>query len=164
MTSLAKIGAIAILITICSCGFAIGEKSRGYVTNATGGKPYYHLMYSLKAEDIESLDKLTKEEFYENGGQFEVRIKKDLFPIRAPKCKSHIILRMPWAQGERFLIEKYSLYETISSMYENNIPEKLDVAIELNPYVSFDEDGIYLTQCNVFFRHKGGKYIPNTQP
>jgi hypothetical protein len=166
MISLKRIGVITILLSICSCSLAVNSESAGYVTNIAGGKSYYHLMYSLRIENINSVDKLTKDEFYQNGGQFEVDIKKDLFPIRSPNCKSNIILRMPWVQEGVSLDKKYDLYKDISSLLDSgdNNRKEVNVAIELNPYIASDEKGIYLTQCNVFFRSKNGEYLSNIKP
>lgn len=164
MISLNRVGAVAILLSICSCSLAVNDKSASYIVNTTGGKPYYHLMYSLNSEKIDSVDRLTKDEFYQNGGQFEVHINKDLFPIRSPNCKSNIILRMPWVKENSSLDEKYGLYKDIAALREDNDGKTVDVAIELNPYIDSDDNGIYLTQCNVFFRSKNGKYIGNIHP
>ena len=166
MINFYRVGTIAILFSICSCGLAVNNESTTYITNITDGKPYYHLMYSLGGENIDSVNQLTKDEFYLNGGQFEVHLKKKLFPIRSPNCKSNIILRMPWVQENDSLDRKYNLYKDITSLREgnDNNDKKVDVAIELNPYIASDEKGIYLTQCNVFFRNKNGKYVDNIKP
>lgn len=149
-----------------SCSVAKDKQRLDYVTSQLNGKTYYHLMYSLSAEAILSLDELSKTEFYDNGGQFEVRIDKALFPVRSPNCKSSIILRMPWVGGgatDGSLDAKYAMYRQLVALDKNESSAAVDLAIELNPYINFDDKGIYLTHCNVFFRHADGKYIPYVQ-
>lgn len=156
-----RVGSIAILALICTFTVTANNNTASYVVNKTNSKPYYHLMFSLTRDNVYSLSKLTKQEFYDDGGQFEIRIDKDLFPIRAPNCDSQIILRMPWSSKADSLEPNYDLYQRITLLTEG---DSVPVAIELNPYIATDSDGIYLTHCNVFFRTKQGAYVGNVQP
>lgn len=162
MEKLSKVILGYLLFSLSSCSTAVNKEDE-FVTNTSNGRPYYHLMYSLSPDSIQSIDSLSESEFYDNGGQFEVLIKQEKFPVRAPNCKGDIILRMPWTDDSSTIPDKYVLYKEIIEIRGNN-SQAVAVAIELNPYVSFDNDGVYLTQCNVFFRHKSRKYIPNTEP
>lgn len=160
--SLTSISTVTALLLIAACSLAVNDDTTYYTVNTTDGKAYYHLMYSLKAENIVSMDRLTQDEFYQNGGQFEVHIDKGAFPIRSPNCRSNIILRMPWVKDNGSLDTKYNLYKNLTALNDGEFnSNNVDVAIELNPYLSSDDEGIYLTQCNVFFRSKDGQYVDN---
>lgn len=151
---------------VCSCSYALNEgpnTERHYVVNqAKDGKTYYHLSYQLKGSNLVKIDQLSEQKFKDNGGQFEVRIKKDLFPIKAPACKSDIILRMPWAPPNYDPGAKYTLYKNIVKVFQGE-KESIRVAIELNPYVEMKNSELSLTQCNVFFRHADHEYVPHTK-
>ncbi len=160
---------LSLFIGGSSYAYAGGEREErfGVVTSVTNNKEYYHLEYVLTKENIISLEALTNTQFKINGGQFEVLIKKSMFPIDAPSCKSNIILRMPWSNPgvtnyELFIDEKYEIYNEIRRVYEADEIYSIDVVIELNPYVILDSGDLKLTQCNVFFRHANDRYISYT--
>ena len=153
---------VCVFVVVSACSLPANQRQAQYVTNTVNGKDYYHIMYVLRAESVESMDELNRREFYDRGGQFELRILKAFFPVSAPNCQSSVILRMPWVNSEAALASKYELYKQLLSLYKYKNTSPLPIAIELNPYVNFDEQGIFLTHCNVFFRHSGGEYIPHT--
>jgi len=134
------------------------------VTSNVNGRDYHHLKYPLVKHNIVSVTMLTKEQFGINGGQFDVLINKDEFPVGSPKCKSDIILRMPWTNPEdsnfnELIEEKYFVYKSIVEIFNLKNIKLLNVYIELNPYVEIKDEQFQLTQCNVFFRHSKGRYI-----
>jgi hypothetical protein len=128
---------------------------------------YYHMHINLiaKAIDFSKSDHAIKP-----GGQFEIRLRPELFPVTAPNCKGLIILRMPWTNpdstnADRKIAVKNDLLERILSLKksQNSIP----VSVELNPYMkimSHEPLKVQLTQCNIFFRHANGGYIEHTGP
>lgn len=123
------------------------------------GKNYYHIQYELNKTNF----KLNRKFGFNEGGMFELFISKELFPIVAPKCRKHIILRMPWTDDTKknstqFIEEKKTLYQRLENIGNN----KISVIVELNPYIKLVEEKtnrIELTRCNVFFRQSGGRYI-----
>ncbi|MDO6763702.1 hypothetical protein [Agarivorans sp. 1_MG-2023] len=136
------------------------------VTTTSNGKSYYHLKLSLDDQSIKSIKELSADQFVMNGGQFEVRVQQKALPIKAPNCKSDLILRMPWTNSdlsaaEVFIDEKYNVYKAIVDASKSE-GSNVDVYIELNPYVQKTGDDFELTECNVFFRHANGQYIPKT--
>ncbi len=131
------------------------------VNYSRSGKPYYHLAYQLKTEDLIQLEELSKQEFEQNGGQFELRIDKTGFPVPAPNCQSILIVRMPWTPPGSNLTKKYSLYQNLQDLQRGK-SEELKIVLELNPYVKESEEGLALTQCNVFFRHAKSDYVAHT--
>lgn len=149
-----------ICIFLCSCSNVGGTKAEPlYVVNfGKNDKTYYHLMFELNQTNIVDIDHFTEQQFQQNGGQFELRISKGDFPISAPKCNSEIILRMPWVPSGYDLTKKFQLYQKILAVSNTN-EEAVVVAIELNPYVAQDANGIFLTNCNVFFRQANHQYI-----
>jgi len=158
---------VAILIGVSQfigigCGVADEPGKQGEVVTSTSksGKQFYHLAYKITADNMVKIDQLTKQQFYDAGGQFEVFLNKQKFPVSAPKCKSNIILRMPWSEEANHAIDtKYALYQQLTAIKPGN-PDGVTVYIELNPYVKKDGDAFALTQCNVFFRHNNGDYLP----
>lgn len=90
---------------------------------------------------------------FNQGGQFEVLVPKEYFPITAPECNSNIIIRMPYSENES---KKRNLYDKLLTA-EKPVP----VILELNPYVKVLEEEplkVELQFCNVFFRHKNREY------
>ncbi|GGB22496.1 hypothetical protein [Agarivorans gilvus] len=136
------------------------------VTTTSNGKNYYHMKLSLNNQSISSIKEFREAQFVMNGGQFEVRVQQNSFPIKAPNCKGDLILRMPWTNSDLsaadvFIDEKYNVYKAIVDASKSE-GSNVDVYIELNPYVQMTGDGFELTECNVFFRHANGQYIPKT--
>ncbi|MDP5041263.1 MAG: hypothetical protein NWQ26_10400 [Paraglaciecola sp.] len=167
------LGSCFVSLCALACSSAITEPetavvltqaAKPFVINlGANGKPYYHLMFNLTAQNVTGIEHSSETEFRQNGGQFSLTIDKNAFPIAAPKCKSDIILRMPWVASKVDVSEKYQLYLAILRVSEQN-KGQLPVAIELNPYVSETQDKLVLEQCNVFFRHSHNHYIPNIKP
>ncbi len=138
------------------------------VTNPGRYGPYYHLCLGLTAAmvDFGSSDREAHA-----GGQFEVRLQRDSFPVAAPACRGAIILRMPWTAPQKRaykakILAKRRLLARIRALEES--PDSLlPVAIELNPYMVVRSQApvvLELTGCNVFFRHADGGYIDHLQP
>ncbi|MDO6685273.1 MULTISPECIES: hypothetical protein [unclassified Agarivorans] len=164
--SIRKILAVAcvsagVLLSNISCA-----SSENVVTSASNGKSYHHLKLSLNDQSISSIKEFSADQFVMNGGQFEVRVLQNSFPIKAPNCKGDLILRMPWTNSdlsaaEVFIDEKYNVYKAIVGASKSE-GSNVDVYLELNPYVQMTGDDFELTECNVFFRHANGQYIPKT--
>jgi len=129
---------------------------------------YYHLSLALKADAI---DFAQSDRVARSGGQFELRLRRQKFPVPAPKCRGPIILRMPWTSPQaREAKEKITVKEGLLKRIwalEKHPNETLSVVIELNPYVevvSHTPLKVQLTQCNVFFRDAYGAYVDETGP
>jgi len=130
--------------------------------------PYYHLRLSLTADIIEfaQSDRVAR-----SGGQFELKLRREKFPVPAPNCRGPIILRMPWTsphsvEATKKIAGKEDLLKRIWAL-EKLPTEALSVVIELNPYVevvSHTPLKVQLTQCNVFFRDAYGAYVDDTGP
>ena len=111
---------------------------------------------------------LSKKMLKMDGGQFEIYLKKTLFPIKAPQCNKELILRMPWTKSslpgaEKYIAEKIDLYQKLLAVIEGK-KDSEKIIVELNPYIDVKNKeplDIELTQCNVFFRHSHGRYIVN---
>ncbi|KXI27450.1 hypothetical protein [Paraglaciecola hydrolytica] len=154
------VSGLSLLLFLSSCSnAAITETPAPYTVNLGGnGKAYYHVLYDLSPKNLLSVERVTLQQFVVNGGQFELLINKAEFPIPAPQCKSDIILRMPWVAPQHDVSEKYQLYLAIVNLADTQ-QGRVPVAIELNPYIEKNEDGIQLQHCNVFFRHTRNHYI-----
>lgn len=114
---------------------------------------YYHLNFTLPSGHY----RVNQEYGFNRGGQFEVLVDKAYFPIAAPNCRQHIIIRMPYSVNEA---KKRTLYQALVT------GQSFSVILELNPYVKrltrtkeVTSDQFELTHCNVFFRHKSGDYF-----
>ena len=143
---------------------------------------YYHVKLKLHSDDFElsipTSKRTTKysdnnDYLFEEGGQFEVFIKRDAFPIplkNSPNSK-YIILRMPWTNPETpgaslFINEKRRIFDELVGIKESSY-ESLSVAVELNPYIEVLDSSplsLQLTEPNVFFRQAFGRYINYTGP
>jgi len=157
-----------LLISNISCA----NSNDGLNISVSKGKyrDYYHIQLDLKntpytfsKDEKGNLYKdYTQEMLVENGGQFEILMPADQFPVPSPNCSNNIILRMPWtnpapSKSKAFLSEKYQLFEDLKRKDGDLI-----VTIELNPYVNVISQNplkLELQNCNVFFRHSKGKYI-----
>ena len=110
---------------------------------------YYHMKFELLSGQYE----LNAEYGFNKGGQFEVFVPKEHFPIAAPKCKENIIIRMPHSKSES---KKRALFDSLSAS------KSVTVTLELNPYINVLKTSpleIELQYCNVFFRHRAGDYF-----
>ena len=74
-------------------GIAHGEAGASVVVEPGRYGPYFHLRLGLTAADIDfaASDRRTR-----SGGQFELRLHRERFPVPAPHCRGTVILRMPW--------------------------------------------------------------------
>lgn len=110
---------------------------------------YYHMRYEL----IPGQYSMNLEYGFNQGGQFEVLVPKEYFPITAPECNSNIIIRMPYSENGS---KKRNLYDKLLTAEKPVL-----VILELNPYVKVLEEEplkVELQFCNVFFRHKNKDY------
>ena len=109
---------------------------------------YYHIRYELTTGNY-----LVNAEYgFNKGGQFEVFVPKEHFPIAAPHCNKNIIIRMPYSSFEK---RKRALYNKLL------LSKTITVTLELNPYVQVlnkDPLKVELESCNVFFRQRAGNY------
>jgi len=144
-----------------------GSDEQIVINNGPYG-PYYHLRLDLKAETVDFAE---SDRTARSGGQFEIRLRREKFPVPAPRCRGSIILRMPWTsplatEAKEKIAGKEELLKRILAL-ENNPNEVLPVVIELNPYVKVVSRRplkVQLTQCNVFFRDAHGAYVDATGP
>jgi hypothetical protein len=129
---------------------------------------YYHMQFDLTAAGID-FDKSDKAA--SSGGQFELRLKPEYFPIPAPHCTGALILRMPWTapdvpQADAKVAAKKALLAHIWGLARN--PDaRVSVELELNPYVEIISRSplrLQLTECNVFFRQAFGGYVDYSGP
>ena len=130
--------------------------------------PYYHLRFDLRADAI---DFAQSDRTARSGGQFEIKLRREKFPVPAPRCRGDIILRMPWtsplvSDAKEKIAVKQELLKWILEL-ENRPDGVVPVVIELNPYVKVVTRAplkLQLTQCNVFFRDAYGAYVDSTEP
>ena len=145
-----------------------GASDEQIVINQGRYGPYFHLRLELKADAI---DFTHSDRVASSGGQFELRLHREKFPVPAPNCRGPIILRMPWTspqsvEAKQKIAVKEDLLKRIWAL-EKHPDEVLPVVIELNPYVEVASNKPFklrLTQCNVFFRDADGAYIDDTGP
>lgn len=144
---------IVALLSLSACA-----QTPSYSTYQYNGNEYFHVPYTLTVDNMVDVESISTEQLITDGGQFEILIKKEAFPIRAPNCQANIIARMPWTDQKEKLNSRIAAYNDIKSVLTGEATGT-DVVLELNPYVDQDENGPYLTRCNVFFRVHQGQYI-----
>tara|TARA_Y100000031_G_C8083455_1_gene320759 strand:+ start:137 stop:739 length:603 start_codon:yes stop_codon:yes gene_type:complete len=175
----------ALLLLVSFCAIAADSNSSAdqkiYVSRHKG-IDYYHIKYTLTSENIaltlSTYHKYGPSEYFFEYGNFQLFIPKEKFPIPAPNCNTHIILRMPMTMGdvfadkyhtpeeEQYIAEKKAIYDKIKEIKESGKGE-LDVVVELNPYVKVKQDEpleVELEWCNVLFRDAYGQYIDYVGP
>jgi hypothetical protein len=160
----AVIGFWVLSLAVCASAQTNGQ----VVVNPGRYGPYYHLRIELtaKAVDFALSDKAIR-----SGGQFEIRLRPEYFPVPAPRCKTSLILRMPWtapetAGAEEKVAAKRALLQRILAL-EKDSHASVPVVIELNPYVEVTNHKplrLRLNHCNVFFRQAFGAYVDHTEP
>ncbi len=160
----AVIGCWFLSLSLCASPRTEGQ----IVVNPGRYGPYYHLRIELtaKAVDFASSDNAIR-----SGGQFEIRLRPEYFPVPAPKCRTSLILRMPWtapetAEAKEKIETKKALLKRILALHKDS-HATVPVVIELNPYVEVINRKplrLRLTQCNVFFRQAFGAYVDHTEP
>jgi len=147
---------------------ARGETGPSIIMHAGRYNPYYHMHFELTAAAI---DFAASDRQVRSGGQFELRLHPEHFPVPAPHCRSTLILRMPWTAphvpaATDKIAAKQALLRRIWALAQ--APNAIvPVVLELNPYVeviSRTPLRLQLTQCNVFFRHAFGGYVDTTGP
>ena len=152
---------------LATCLLAQGQESE-IVVNAGRYGPYFHLRYELTSE---SIDFSQSDREASPGGQFEVRLRPEHFPVPAPNCRGLLILRMPWTPpdlpdaGGKVEVKR-KLLEQILAL-EARTGASVTVVVELNPYVEvIDPDPLRLrlTRCNIFFRNAAGAYVDHIGP
>lgn len=166
---------IIVLFTVITSRLA-GLRANEIKVSPGKYKDYYHLRYDLTPENCELSVPLTERQpryatrndyTFEDGGQFEVFIRRDQFPVKSPDGKwEFLILRMPWTNpdlgvAEHSISRKRSLYDAILKMKKEG-EGSVSVVVELNPFVQISRKeplSLELTGRNVFFRQALGQYI-----
>ncbi len=109
---------------------------------------YYHMAYRLESGKYA----VNADYGFTQGGQFEVVVPKEYFPVPAPHCKKGVAIRMPASHNEK---KKRHLYESLNQQHS------VDVVLELNPHFigrDTDPSKLKLIFCQVYFRHKLNDY------
>ena len=147
----------------------LGYDSGRVFSTESRGRTAYHLDWRMGSEMLIMGEDLTamggrRMGGLAGGGQFEVLVHKDYFPVSAPYCDEFIIIRMPWtdpglAEAALYVGEKERFYAELLRIRDEG--GAIDVAIDLHPYVnvlSEDPLKLELEGCNVFFRDVQGRY------
>ena len=105
--------------------------------------------------DVRPASDVSQDAFFRDWGQFELRIPKERFPIRAPHCRKSIILRVPGVApraGDRArkLEQRWNLFEAILALKKNQ-ESTVKVPLGRGPYI---ENGVgggpQLQYCNAY--------------
>ena len=171
------------VILLLTALLSVSDAGTGAEIHVAPGKynDYYHIRFALTPDNCELTVPLPERrpkykgsnvfEFAE-GGQFEVFVRKDEFPVPAPHTdRIYLILRMPWTNPHKpaaplSLSEKRKLFDAIRVMKTNG-RGKVEVTVQLNPYVTLVEADplrLELSGRNIFFRHAHGRYVDYVGP
>jgi len=123
-----------------------------------------NLLFKLERKDIAGIEPkrgISRKEFDEGDGQFEVLIPKERFIIPAPNCRKNVILRM-WGvrsdarDREEQLTFRWQLLQSIYAVARHGL-DHVDVAIKIGPavYQRINRHGQReLEYCNAFIPGK----------
>jgi hypothetical protein len=148
-----------LALVVFNAAQAAAEKATDAVVVSQGKySDYYHLRYVLKPQNTtypSGTDKYGAERTLQmKDGMFEIFIKPEQFPIKAPVSAKHLILRMASNKDSGCT----HIFQQIKEMLDT--PQgQVPVIIELNPYVEKISDHplqLKLTESNVFFRQSNG--------
>ena len=125
-------------------------------------------LLTLTAGDVSEIRPargVTREQFLEDWGQFEVRIPKERFPIPAPHCRKDVILRMPAvpprASARAQQLEyRWNLFQALLALSENK-DAKVELPLASGPYIERGSRGAReLKYCNAYVDGKALKAWP----
>ncbi|MEM7442966.1 MAG: hypothetical protein AAF414_06520 [Pseudomonadota bacterium] len=143
------------------------------VVNQSGGQTYHHITLEFTNADLALDTELMSRDLaytLADGGQFEIYVSPEIFPIETPSCGNGVIVRMPWTNpdlpdAENAVAEKAALLDEFNALRAGQAETVLST-VELDPYLALDDAGNpqALIQCNVFFRQASGRYIPHNGP
>jgi hypothetical protein len=105
---------------------------------------------------------ISREAFYQDWGQFEVRIPKERFPIPAPHCRKNVILRIPGAPPQTparadQLERRWNLFQALLALSKNK-DARVELPLAHGPYVERGSTGEReLQYCNAYVASEGLK-------
>jgi hypothetical protein len=103
---------------------------------------------------------VTREQFEEEWGQFEVLVPKQSFPIPAPNCRKNVILRMPGVtpnapSREQQLAARWDVFQAVHALREGK-RSQVEFELASGPYLKTDKQGrLRLQYCNAYIRAQG---------
>ncbi|WP_157269368.1 hypothetical protein [Azohydromonas aeria] len=105
---------------------------------------------------VEPAAGLTREAFGERWGQFEIQVRRQDFPVPAPHCRRHVILRVPAvapdAPGrEQQLEQRWTLYRQALAVQAGR-EAALQVPLDLSLYTERSDGKVALRYCNAYAR------------
>jgi hypothetical protein len=109
---------------------------------------------------------------FREGGQFDVLIKREHFPLQVPAscCNHYLILTMPYTNprlegGDTKIAAKRSLFEQIEKLKAAK-SGKLRVIIDVTWYAVIEKEeplSVSLKDRQIYFRHWNGGYLGTTE-
>ncbi len=157
MTLVAK--RLSVLVTVLLMSACVYVVTPAHV-HAQGAAP--NITVTLTATDIVSIGipkSIERSAFDFDGGQFQVLIPKERFPIPAPNCRKNVIFRMPGVPHEdplrsAKLDARWDLFQSLYAVKEGK-KESIPVYVASGPYMKTKKDGTReLEYCNAFIKLK----------
>jgi hypothetical protein len=120
------------------------------------------IVVTLTASEIVSISlpkEIERSAFGFDGGQFQVLIPKERFPIPAPNCNKNVIFRMPGVPHEdpsrsAKLDARWDLFQSLYAVKEGK-KESILMYVGSGPYMKTKKDGTReLEYCNAFIKLK----------
>ena len=110
---------------------------------------------------------------FREGGQFNLFIKREYFPVQIPEscCDSYLVLTMPYTNprldgGEENIAAKKKLFDAITGLRKKE-DGKLRIVIDLTPYADVVKKRpleIKLTDRQIYFRQVDGLFVNHSRP
>ena len=109
---------------------------------------------------------------FREGGQFDVLIKREHFPLQVPEscCNHYLILTMPYTNprlpgGDLKISEKRELFGRIGKLRAAK-EGRLRVMIDVTWYAKIDSEEplrVSLKDRQIYFRHSDGRYVADAE-
>ncbi len=131
-------------------------------THVHGQAAHHDITVTLTANEIVNISlpkEIERSAFDFDGGQFQILIPKERFPIPAPNCNKNVIFRMPGVAHEdplrsAKLDARWDLFQSLYAVKEGR-KESILVYVASGPYMKTKKDGTReLEYCNAFIKLK----------
>ena len=181
MSAISRLRIVFAVLWLVSGSSGIAAEGSGVVRVVQGDESRLLLPFDLTPEnfglsvpgiDRESADGAVVGWEFREGGQFDVLIKREHFPLQVPEscCNHYLILTMPYTNprldgGAGKIAAKRSLFDQIERLRAAK-EGKVRVLIDVTWYAKVESASplvVSLKDRQIYFRHFDGAYVPHAK-